>query len=91
MVSYRAFPLPTGTGIAINFLLTILVEHTVVVGLLEGVVHARIIVIAGANAVFEVLNVKGINKDAFTLECPMAYTRRTPKYRKSVGKSQDIE
>ena len=89
MVSYRAFSFATGTGITIKFLLAILVENTVVVGLLKGVIHALIIVIAGTNAVFEVLNVKGINKDAFTLECPMTYTRRTPEYRNALGKIQD--
>ena len=81
----------TGAGITINFLFTILVDHTVVVGLLKGVIHALVIVVAGTNAVFEVINCEGIYEDAFTLECPMAYTRRTPKYRKSVGKSQEIE
>ena len=79
MVSYRACPLATGTGITINFLLAILVEHTVVMGLLEGEIHADIIVVAGTNAVFEVLNCEGIDEDAFTLESPMTCARRTPE------------
>ena len=80
MVSYRAQPLATGTGITIIFHITILVEHTVVVGLLEGVPHADVIVIAGLNAVFEICNFEGIDEDAFTLECPMTFTSRTPEY-----------
>ena len=79
MVSYRACPLATGTGITIIFLITILVEHTVVMGLLEGEIHAHIIVVAGTNAVFEVLNYEGIDEDAFTLESPMTCARRTPE------------
>ena len=60
-----------------------------VVGLLEGVPHADVIVIAGFNAVFEEINFKGIDEDALTLECPVTFTRRTPEYRNLLVTSQE--
>jgi len=90
MVSYRACPLATGTGLAINFLLAILVDHTVVMGLLEGEIHAVIIVVAGTNAVFEVLNIEGVNEDAFTLESPMTCARRTQPFTTDAIRTDDL-
>ena len=77
MISYRARPLATGTGITGQCVLTTLIENTMIVGLFEGEPQTLRNVTAGLNAVLEVLNFKGINEDTFTLECPMTFASRT--------------
>ena len=79
MVSGRALPLATGTGFAFNGILTAFVENTVIVGLFKGEPHALLNITAGLKTVFEVLNIEGVNEDAFTLESPMTCARRTPE------------
>ena len=78
MVSGRALPLATGAGFAFNCILTAFVENTVIVGFFKGEPHALLNITAGLKTVFEVLNVEGINEDAFTFECLVTFTRRTP-------------
>ena len=78
MVSYRARPLATGAGITGHCILTTFVENTVIVGLFKGEPHALGIVTAGLKAVLDMINFEGIDEDAFTLECPMTFTGRTP-------------
>ena len=77
MISYRARPLATGTGITGQCVLTTLIENTMIVGLFEGEPHAVGMITASLKAVLEVLNFKGINEDVLALECPMTFTGRT--------------
>ena len=77
MVSGRTLPLATGAGFTFLLLLTTFVENTVIVGLFEGEPHALGIVTTGLKAVLEMINLEGIDEDAFALECPMTFTGRT--------------
>ena len=79
MVSYRAVPITTCTSITGYFLRAILVENTVVVGLLKCVCHTIVGIIAGLNAVLDVRNSVRVYEVANTLGCPMTFTRWTPE------------
>ena len=55
MVSYRAVPITNSTSITGYFLRAILIENTVVVGLLKCVCHTPIGIVAGLNTVLNVI------------------------------------
>ena len=78
MISYRAVPRTSGTSIALIFHITVLIENTVVVGLLKGVPHAHFIIRTSLDAVFKVRYYERVDKVALTLERIMTFTSRTP-------------
>ena len=78
MISYRASPLATGTGITGQCVLTTLIENTMIVGLFEGEPHAVGMITASLKAVLKMINIiEGIDEDVLALECPMTFTSRT--------------
>ena len=72
------FLLSICTGLAIKLIIALLVENAVIICLFKGKPLTILHIIALCNAFLKCANGKGVYKNTLALECPVAFSCRTP-------------